>query len=471
MNLKLLIVEDDSDFVIELIGIVNKLDSNAECAVAGSRDSALEKISSEFFDLLLIDLNIPTVDDALDGNPVHGHSVFANARVNASGTPVIVLTGSSAEEYISSLLENSTITDIWGSGIPVPTVAFHKKHKLDSFPSVFKTYAEQILKLQEVEIIRNGVHLSEPEERLVRIFARKMGGTKLNLSEISGGLSESRVLRLRITDANGSLIHDTICKIGPQEAIRDEDDRFSIYISRLRSEATPRKLAVHEYGAKKTSGVFYSLAEGFELNAFDLGVLTKSPGEFIQRLEQLLFRWVNTGESPKQVSEIRRQLLDDDKHQEFLQHVSWAESFESKVIQVKWGCAHGDLHGLNILVSNSGVPTLIDYGDVGDGPSSIDPVTLELCLFFHPQGPLKTAEWPTTLQAQQWGDLNIYLQGCPYPEFVRACREWALRVAAGDREVAAVAYSYLVRQMKYPGVDKVRVFALIEGVKAFYDQT
>jgi CheY-like chemotaxis protein len=471
INMKLLIVEDESDFVTALIRIVKQFDINAEITVAVSRDGALEKISDEFFDLLLIDLMIPTVDGALDGDPVHGHSVFRNARVNASGTPVIVLTGSSAEEFIPSLVEHSSKTDVWGSGTPNHMVTFHQKHKLDSFPSVFKLFAEQILKVKEVEIKRNGVDLSLPEQRLVRIFARKMGGTKLNLSEISGGLSGSRVLRLRITGESGSLIHDTICKIGSQEAIKEEDDRFSKHISRLPPEATPRKLDVLEHGAKKTSGVFYSLAESFDLNAFDGEVLNKSPTELIKQIENFLSRWATNVESRRQIAEIRRRLMDDVTYQKFSQDIQWADAFERNVIQVKWGCAHGDLHGLNVLVSNTGVPTLIDYGDVGDGPSSIDPITLELCLFFHPQAPLKASEWPTKLQAKQWGDLDAYLIGCPYPEFVKACREWALRVAAGDREIAAVAYSYLVRQLKYPEVDKERVFALIEGVMAFYDQT
>jgi len=160
-------------------------------------------------------------------------------------------------------------------------------------------------------------------------------------------------LRLRITDESGSLIHDTICKIGSQEAVKDEDDRFSRHVSRLPPEATPRKLDVLEHGAKKTSGVFYSLAEGFELNAFDLDVLNQSPRNLIKQIEHFLSRWATNVESRRQVAEIRRRLMDDAAHQKFIQDIPWADTFESNVIQVKWGCAHGDLHGLNILVSNT----------------------------------------------------------------------------------------------------------------------
>jgi len=53
--------------------------------------------------------------------------------------------------------------------------------------------------------------------------------------------------------------------------------------------------------------------------------------------------------------------------------------------------------------------------------------------------------------------------------FVRELREWALRAAAGSRDVAASAYSYLIRQLKYGDTDKELVIALLKGVKAFYD--
>jgi hypothetical protein len=267
------------------------------------------------------------------------------------------------------------------------------------------------------------------------------------------------------------LVHDTISKIGEPEAIRDEDEKYSRHVSRLPPEATPRKLDVLEHGGKRTSGVFYSLAEGFERNAFDLVGDNAAPGEMIERLGRLMSRWAGGVESRRSVREIRRRFLSDLKMDAVRQYVPWAEGFEQAEIQVKWGCAHGDLHGLNVLVSRDGTPTLIDYGDVGDGPASLDAITLEMCLFFHPKGPLRNSDWPTEQQALHWGNLEIYLAGCPVPDFIRACRKWGLDVAAGDREVAAVAYSYLARQLKYDDVDKVRAIALIRGVKNYYDQT
>jgi hypothetical protein len=47
---------------------------------------------------------------------------------------------------------------------------------------------------------------------------------------------------------------------------------------------------------------------------------------------------------------------------------------------------------------------IIDYGEVGEGTASLDPVTLELSLLFHPKGPLRPSgaafgAWPTEAQA------------------------------------------------------------------------
>ena len=149
--------------------------------------------------------------------------------------------------------------------------------------------------------------------------------------------------------------------------------------------------------------------------------------------------------------------------------LDWILDFEAREIQSRWACVHGDLHGCNILVAADGAIVLIDYGEVGDGPASLDPVTLELSLLFHPDSVRAAGEWPTVDQARAWGALDIYLVDCPFTEFVRECRQWALRVGAGNRDVAASAYSYLLRQLKYDDTNKDISLALLEGVRSFYD--
>ncbi len=99
-----------------------------------------------------------------------------------------------------------------------------------------------------------------------------------------------------------------------------------------------------------------------------------------------------------------------------------------------------------------------------------------MSLLFHLNGPLRGAgegfgAWPTAEQATIWGNIDAYVVGCPAEAFVRACRAWAHRSAAGQREIAATAYSYLVRQLKYDDTNKELALALLAGVKVFYDAT
>jgi aminoglycoside phosphotransferase (APT) family kinase protein len=150
--------------------------------------------------------------------------------------------------------------------------------------------------------------------------------------------------------------------------------------------------------------------------------------------------------------------------------LEWVPAFEAHDIQTRWSRVHGDLHGGNVLLSEDRAAVLIDYGDVEDGPASLDPVTLELSLLFHKQG-VPLADWPSADQARQWGDLNTYFVGCPAASFIRACRAWAGRAGAGQREEAAVAYSYLVRQPKYDDTNKELILSMLDGVKGHYSST
>ena len=65
----------------------------------------------------------------------------------------------------------------------------------------------------------------------------------------------------------------------------------------------------------------------------------------------------------------------------------WLNEVERRQVQTRWCCVHGDLHGANVLARKDGECVIIDFGDVGDGPASLDPITLELSLLFHTSRP------------------------------------------------------------------------------------
>jgi len=292
------------------------------------------------------------------------------------------------------------------------------------------------------------------------------------VSGLGDGLSGARVIRVRVTDSQGVQVHDAVAKLSTPADVRREGDCYDNHVTRLAPAATPRKLATLEYGAHKLAGIFFGLAEGSDQSAFDVAGNSPERAEAVIRsLEAATARWIDgVPETRTTIRHIRQRLLSDESLDQVRNAfaLDWIHSFEDREIQARWACCHGDLHGKNIFVSPTGTE-LIDYGDVGDGSASLDPVTLELSLLFHPDAPGKASSWPSAEQAKAWGNIEVYLQDCPFPEFTRECRAWALRAAAGNREVAASAYSYLVRQLKYDDTNKERALALLDGIRSFYD--
>jgi CheY-like chemotaxis protein len=474
MTMFVLVVEDEPKFIEELRRIFNDLSSSVSITVAKSRAAAFDAIALSFYDLVVLDLKIPTIDGALDADPQHGHAVFARMRSEIPGTPIFVLTGSPVENFVQPMLSQQQQVDIWGQGQKIGNLNFLQKFRLDECPGRLQPIVQAVLSLADVELIRTNCELSIDTDRLIRIFAKRAGGACCHVHLLSGGLSEAKVARLRVTDTAGVLLHDAIAKLGSGAQIQSEGERFDRLVARLDSSATPRKLATLEFGAGAQAGNFYSLARGFEFSAFEIATSTDGlASATIQSVEMATKPWLDgVGQSRRSIREVRQRLLTDELARKLSTEfgVHWSTDFEALNIQTRWACIHGDLHGSNILVSPNGATVLIDYSDVGEGTASLDPVMLELSLIFHPLGPLR-GQWPTIEEAHRWGDLDTYIAACPAAEFVRECRNWAGRVAPGQREIAASAYAYLLRQLKYDDTDKQLLLALLEGVYTHYTAT
>jgi CheY-like chemotaxis protein len=473
MRMRTLVVEDDEQFANELSKALAGLEGPPELTVAQSRDSAYQQLDQNFFDLIILDLKIPTTDGALDAEPEHGRAVFGRALQAAPGTPVFVLTGSPAEDFIPAMLDRTQKVDIWGEGQEIPTVSFLKKSKFVELTDKLAPLARAVTLLSDVELGLADAELGPEDERLVRIFTRRVVGVRCKGSLIGGGLSGAKVIRLKVTNTSGATVVDAVAKLATMADVNDESSRFDNYVSRLDHTATPRKLQTLKFGAKSHAGLFYGLAEGFDFDAFSMAT-GDMQAEVIANAKNATSRWrIGVGETRKTGREIREKLISD---ADFLRVMNphgilWLKDVENRQVQTRWCCIHGDLHGKNVLSRKNAECVLIDFGDVGDGPTSLDPVTLELSLLFHPKGPLRSSSWPSMDQAAHLADLDSYLKQCPAEKYIRACREWANEVAAGPREIAACAYSYLVRQLKYADTNKELTLHLLEGARAWFMST
>ena len=273
-----LIVEDDEGFIEEVSSMLVGLPGQIECKVVRSRDEAFVALDDGFVDLVILDLKIPTTRNALDAETEHGYAVFGRIRTVAPGTPIVVLTGSSAEDFIGQLLQHQQQMDIWGEGKKTGTIVFHKKRNVADCREVLARIATAIDRLSEVELDRGVLTLTVAEDRLIRIFAKKFGGVRCVVSSLGGGLSGTRVIRLRVTDDRGVQVQHAVAKLAGLGQVREEGDRYDHYLTRLGHEATPRKLDTLEFGACNLAGIFFELADGFDENVFDVAKQARGTG-------------------------------------------------------------------------------------------------------------------------------------------------------------------------------------------------
>jgi WD40 repeat protein len=328
----------------------------------------------------------------------------------------------------------------------------------------------------DVELVKSepGLVLEAAEDALVRNFVRSREGVRALVELVGGGLSSARVFRLQVFGESGSLRVRAIGKLGNRAAIEVESSGYDGEVSRLGPEASPRHL-VTSYGERGDfAGVFYSLSPEFDRSIFE--VAREDEGEAarsIERLRELTLPWREGAPERKvRAGEVRRTLLPDRTLESLSSkfELNWTEQVDAVQLQGKFGTIHGDLHGENILINRHGAAMIIDYGDIKNSLSTIDPVTLELSFFFHVAGTLRGSDWPRPEQARQWRTAN-YLDGCPIPSIVRACWGWQDAAGAGQREVAVAAYSYLLRQLKYSDTSKDRALSLLRGARQLLSAT
>ncbi|WP_322097615.1 phosphotransferase [Pelagibius sp. Alg239-R121] len=474
MRAQVLIVEDDEDFVQELMASITRVSANVDITVARCRERACQFLDERFFDFAILDLSIPTQDGGLDGDPDHGKFVFHHARVAAPGTKILVLTGSPSGDFIADMLAQKHDADIWSEGRKIGTVEFLRKIDLIQVDDIVSKALNAIHSLGEIELGFIGVNLQTSEDRLIRIFAKKFGAARCDVSLVSPGQSGAAPFRLQLFDGSGTPIQVAVAKLAPLNKVMDENARYDQHVVLLDPASTPRKMITLEFGAGATAGIFYQLADGYTQSLFAaLGNDDAQSAKAVDGAAAALSKWAQGNAEVRQsIAEIRQCWIDDVKAEELKLkfELDWAPGFEAREVQTRQRCVHGDLHGENLLVSVDGRLMVIDFGDVRQGVASYDPMTLELSAVLQ-ANPTFSDAWPTLEQCRNWNDLDAYLVESPIPLFISACRTWGETCAAGRREVAASAYSYLLRQLKYEDTKKERILALMEGVKAYIAAT
>lgn len=455
--MRILIVEDDESFLGQLEASL-QLISGLTWMIALSRNAALDALETGFFDAIVLDLNLPTADRAMDLAIAHGEAVFGAVRAFSPGTPVLFLTGSSAEPIYEAILASKEKIDLFGDGVPTDTIQLFRKAKVLDFIAAVTSLAERLDATDRIELIRQGVDLGlSPEDgRVLRVMGRKFNGSGVRLAPADGGLSASRVLRMTVVDDQGHEKLRAIAKLSTISTVEDEVRRSDNLHPLNQGDFAPLIMAVKD-GARKTGATLYRLADGFDGNIFQL--MSESPARaaaLVPRVQAALAPWFRAAQVQQTtVGQVRARYLSDEKAAEVASTYGLGDLkvLERRQLSVRVSCAHGDLHGANVLVGADDRPSLIDYGDVGEACSVVDPLTLELCLFSHPLGEACRGGWLPDFSLP-WENTAAYASSSPMGDFIVAARAWSHAAAFGDQDVFANGYGYCLKQLKYPDTNK-----------------
>lgn len=472
---RLLIIEDDEE-EIELFEEV--LGEGIDVVFARSLADAHLAIDDGQFDFVVCDLKIPSSTGLLDSNVQHGVAVIGRLRSELRGVPVLAFSAHGAtQDILKQLLQLGEMSDFLGRRVEESLLSFKDKSEFAECVDEIARVATEIQVLKGIEVAM-GVEefdLAPDQKQALRLCGRRRNARVIRVERLGGGLSGSAVVKVQLDGPSGEILGRFVAKLSDLGSIKDERHRYQTLVSgSLDFGSAPGIAEVVLTGARRTGALVYELAHNYPETVFSVLSVGDDPN-LAGAIRSLTAPWLDRAPvAESTVGEIRRLSVSDQALREALLSADGVDgtdlfAIDDLPVQARLCTQHGDLHGLNILVSDSGGLVLIDWGEAMRAPASLDPVTLELCLLFHPASPFRDGDWPTTEQAERWHAIDEYLQGCPVPEYVRACREWALdaAVAAGNREVAAVVLAYAARQLKYPETNHDLASALVRGAMAF----
>jgi CheY-like chemotaxis protein len=437
--------------------------------IATNRESAIEFIESDEFDVIVCDLAIPLDGSLRNPDRKHGSAVLDRLLAEHGGVPVIVC--SEARETAGPLVQRGERKDPFGLGtLDIPMLTFYTKDEIPECKRRITEFVESAGRVASIQV--DGASLGHGDERAIQIFACRAEATEASVSDM-GGHSADKTLRLAVTDAQGQAGRSVVAKIGKRRRILREASKYKAMAARLPPELVGSQVDIVDAGAGLKGGVFYGYADHFDRDLF--ACLVGDEEGACQAIGSLRdgFRPLheNARSESRSFAMLRRDVVGND----FLNN---ADDLEAQIrllnevqVPIRSCVQHGDLLGENVLVDRDGKPLLIDYARTGLAAGALDPITLELSAVFHPGAQEVRGGWPSERQVAGWTDLDAFLIGCPFPDFIRATREWTVAVAASEMEMVAVALAYALRQLRYSVNVRPLALALIRALPPILDQS
>jgi hypothetical protein len=465
------LVEDESARVQAILPDLQKLFGEVE--IAGDRDTAMERVADQAFDLVVLDQRIPSGAGRLDPDVTHGRAVLQHIREVAPDTVVYFLTALPlGDEYTDQLFSENQRCDVFGDRNPIPLVLRFPKASPARFLEAIERLAATARATDQIEISTRGakVAFTDNEARLLRSFGRVHDGVSIDIEDLNPGLSGARVLKVDVKDSHGDIRISAVAKLGGHEAIEREVNQYEREVVRLPPGSYAPLLPPPLARVLQFRGAFYRLLEGYNRSLFEvLQGSDRDGAACVKALQESEAAWAKKP-AVRQLTVgrlaellIRKSRLEDLRS--LLSGIKW-DAYEAREISANFCTRHGDLHGENARADSRLNVMMLDYGSVEPLPAAIDAVTLELSPLFHPRGNRNLINWQPNDGPIDWFDREAFGKLLRIPSFMHAAREWAHSAAFGDREVLACAYVYVLRQLQYRTTDQNLARGMLSGIVA-----
>jgi CheY-like chemotaxis protein len=464
--MRVLLVEDQPE---QAEAVTSAFDEGVVFDVATNRDEALALIDGRNYDVAVCDLKIPPSAGTV-AEVEHGLAVLTAIRARCPGTPIIGFTAYKTKEVLDLLLGEQRQEDFLGTQLSRPMLSVIDKDELPEFLRLLGDLQGEFDALDNIDLVL-GLGQQELDSltcRVLRVYARQRSCVIVRVTPFTGGRSGVPVLRVKMEKSDGTAGGSAVARIANIADVDEERRRFQQRVSGVLPLGTYAEIVgVVQAGAGPRGGVFYQLAEDFRPIFAVMAEDDDRAATAVDRLQFVQSNW-RAGAPADEVPtrDIRRVLIADEPWRDSLSRCDLNEEavevIERSRVLIRRGTVHGDLHGANVLVASDSV--IIDFAAVTEGPTPLDPICLELSLLFHPGAPKWGGDWPAPDQLERWADFEEYVQGCPFPQFLHACRKWATEVARGNRDVYASAYSYTASQARFATSNPVRLAPLMRGL-------
>lgn len=452
--MRVLYVEDKDDFAATFADLVASHIDGIEIQIARSFSDSLARLNAADFDLVILDLAIPR-DDYGHAHVEVGSELARLIRQEFAGTAILIFTGQEDERETDDLLYETRRPVRYLGGEEYPYLSVWRKDRLERVLSILKARRQEevaagLIIISNLENGALGASCPEADRKLIRGFCLYRGGARGRVRRL-GGLSGSAVYRVDVLADDASVLQRSVAKIDSGSAIDCDLRNYGNHVTRLPG-GYPSAIPVDLVAGGRRRAAFYNLADGFDVDLFDLET---RPDELVGTIRQKFLNWHGSRWSARcSVRQVVSEIAGDRGLAKLLElKIPGVEGLLENEIDCFRSIQHGDLHGANILCRPDGSDVcIIDFGDVGDFVATLDVVTLELSVFFHPSSSARDYVQPLKEMAVHWFD-DATLAASDFPPWLIELRRWARDAALSHLEYAVVVLAYSARQLKYDDTD------------------